>query len=51
MLLNSAASGDSEAMRSLMSLVYDELRAIAQVRMNTERSGHTLQATALVNAA
>lgn len=50
-LLNAAAAGDAEAVRALMGLVYDELRAIAQVRMNDERPGHTLQATALVNEA
>jgi RNA polymerase sigma factor (TIGR02999 family) len=31
--------------------VYDQLRAIAQVRMAKERAGHTLQATALVHEA
>lgn len=50
-LLNAAAAGNSSAIRDLMSVVYDELRAIAQVRMNGERAGHTLQATALVNEA
>lgn len=31
--------------------VYDELKRIAQVRLQNERSGHTLQATALVHEA
>ena len=35
----------------LLPLVYDKLRAIAKKRMAQERSGHTLQATALVNEA
>lgn len=35
----------------LLPLVYEELREIAQQRMRSENSGHTLQATALVNEA
>ncbi len=35
----------------LIGLVYDQLRAIAQARMNQENAGHTLQATALVHEA
>ncbi len=35
----------------LPTLVYEQLRAIAQVQMNGERRGHTLQATALVHEA
>lgn len=50
-LLNAASSGDDHALHVLLSTVYDELRAIAQARMNNERVGHTLQATALVNEA
>ena len=33
---------------SFLPLVYDQLRAVAQQRMASERAGHTLQATALV---
>ena len=40
-----------EAPDQLYSIVYDELRGIAQRRMSSERAGHTLQATALVNEA
>ena len=40
--------GDHEALHSLL---YDELREIADRRMGSERSGHTLQATALVHEA
>ena len=35
----------------LLTQVYDQLRAVAQVRMNDEHAGHTLQATELVNEA
>ncbi len=35
----------------LVGRVYEQLRAIAQRQMNQERSGHTLQATALVHEA
>lgn len=35
----------------LLDAVYDQLRAIAQQRMNTECAGHTLEATALVHEA
>lgn len=50
-LLNAAAAGDPQAPGALFELVYDQLRAIAQHRMARERTGHTLQATALVNEA
>lgn len=43
--------GDKEALDSLMPLVYGELRRIAQHYLNNERSGHTLQSTALVHEA
>jgi len=35
----------------LLTQVYDQLRAVAQVRMSDERAGHSLQATELVNEA
>ncbi len=35
----------------LVGRVYEQLRAIAQLEMNQERPGHTLQATALVHEA
>lgn len=41
----------NEATGELIELVYGQLRAIAQARMNQERAGHTLQATALVHEA
>jgi len=45
-LLREGAPGDE-----LYPLIYSELRALATARMGTERSGHTLQATALVHEA
>ena len=44
-------AGDSDAMRRLVPLVEAELHAIARRCMRGERSGHSLQATALVNEA
>lgn len=43
------AEGDSAALERLTPLVYNQLRAIADGLLQNERSGHTLQATALVN--
>src|SRR5690606_17286258 len=43
--------GDLAARDRLVDAVYPELRAIAQRQLGGERSGHTLQATALVNEA
>lgn len=48
-LLEQAAAGDQDAANQLMPLVYQQLRAIAQLRMASENPGHTLQATALVH--
>ena len=50
-LLYDWRSGDEEALNKLMPLVYDELRKIAAAYLRRERSGHTLQTTALVNEA
>ena len=50
-LLDDLNAGRPEAADQLLPLVYDQLRAIAQTRMNEERAGHTLQATALVHEA
>ncbi len=41
--------GDADALRSLIPLVYEELRRVAQHHLRSERDGHTLQSTALVN--
>ena len=39
----------SEAVRQLMPLVYDELRALAEKQLRSENAGHTLQPTAVVH--
>jgi len=44
-------AGDRECLDRLIPQVEGELRRIAQRYMRTERSGHTLQTTALVNEA
>jgi RNA polymerase sigma factor (TIGR02999 family) len=43
--------GNGDALNALIPLVYDELRRLAHNHLNRERSGHTLQSTALVNEA
>src|SRR5687768_13799415 len=43
--------GDDEALSALMPLVYAELRRLARRYLRGERSGHTLQPTALVHEA
>ncbi len=50
-LLDRAGRGDGAATDELLPLVYDELRELAQRFLSKERSGHTLQATALVHEA
>ncbi len=50
-LLHAAGSGDEAAQKKLVEQVYGELRRMAASRMRAERSGHTLQPTALVNEA
>ena len=50
-LLVAWGQGDHQALDQLTPLVYKELRRLAQWHMNSERPGHTLQATALVNEA
>lgn len=50
-ILESLARGDSSAADKLLPLVYEQLRRLAASRMASERSGHTLQATALVHEA
>jgi RNA polymerase sigma-70 factor, ECF subfamily len=48
-LLREFAGGDKAAFDRLVPLVYEELRRIAEGRLRRERSGHTLQPTALVH--
>lgn len=50
-MLSDVTSGRPEAPGELLRCVYEQLRVIANNRMAGERSGHTLQATALVNEA
>ena len=50
-LLERARHGDRHVVDELMPLIYDELRRLAQYYLTSERSGHTMQATALVNEA
>jgi RNA polymerase sigma factor (TIGR02999 family) len=51
LLLREAASGDARAAQEVLSRVYGELQRLARQRLASERAGHTLQATALVNEA
>ena len=50
-LLQDWRSGDQAALDALTPLIYDDLRRIANRHLQSERSGHTLQATALVHEA
>ena len=50
-LLRDWRSGERGALDELMPIIYDDLRRIAARHLQSERSGHTLQATALVNEA
>jgi len=51
LLMAAAANGDHAAADRLLPLVYDQLRKAALQRLASERSGHTLSATALVHEA
>ena len=48
-LLDRIKSGDDAATNELMSIAYEELRAIAGHMFRDQPGGHTLQPTALVN--
>jgi RNA polymerase sigma factor (TIGR02999 family) len=50
-LLKAWSRGEAAALDRLTPLIYDELRQLARRYMRYERSGHTLQATALTNEA
>lgn len=50
-LLAAWGRGDQDALDRLMPVVYDELHRIADRALNRERTGHTLQTTALVHEA
>jgi RNA polymerase sigma factor (TIGR02999 family) len=51
LLLDQAAAGDRQSTDRLLEAVYGQLRKIAQLRMQDEKPGHTLEATALVHEA
>src|SRR6187200_2855970 len=50
-ILSQIEQGDPQAAEKLLPLVYAELRKLAAVRLAEEKSGQTLQATALVHEA
>lgn len=50
-VLSAIEQGDPSAAEQLLPLVYDELRKLASQRLAHEKSGQTLQATALVHEA
>jgi RNA polymerase sigma factor (TIGR02999 family) len=50
-LLDSARRGDDRATAALLAKVHGELRTVAAGYLRRERTGHTLQPTALVNEA
>jgi RNA polymerase sigma factor (TIGR02999 family) len=51
MLLGAVHQGDSEATAELFEVTYAKLRRLATCAMRRQRSGHTLQPTALINQA
>jgi len=50
-LLSDWRTGEPRALERLTPLIYEELRRLAHSYMRSERSGHTLQPTALVHEA
>src|SRR5262245_4465341 len=50
-ILTAIAQGDLHATEQLLPLVYEELRKLAAEKLAQEKSGQTLQATALVHEA
>src|SRR5438874_6761990 len=50
-ILSAVERGDPDAAEQLLPLVYDELRKLAARKLAREKSGQTLQATALVHEA
>lgn len=49
LLLDQYRSGQHDAFEKLMALVYDDLRKLAAWQLQSERTDHTLQPTALVH--
>ena len=50
-LLDKWKTGDREALNALVPLIYKELHGLAHYYLQGERTGHTLQTTALVHEA
>jgi RNA polymerase sigma factor (TIGR02999 family) len=50
-LLAAWGHGDERALRSLMSIVYSEIRRIARLHLDRRQPGHTLESAALANEA
>ena len=50
-LIEKWKAGDREALNALVPLLYNELHSLAHHYLQAERSGHTLQTTALVHEA
>ena len=50
-ILSAIGEGDPHAAEQLLPLVYEELRKLAATKLAQEKSGQTLQATALVHEA
>jgi RNA polymerase sigma-70 factor, ECF subfamily len=50
-MLDIANSGDPEAMRGVLTMLYDRLRAIARHQLAREAEGHTLETDGLVHEA
>jgi RNA polymerase sigma factor (TIGR02999 family) len=50
-LLHIWSSGDPDALTRLMPLVYKQLRQIAKQHLKRERTGHTLETTAVIHEA
>ncbi len=51
MLLERWSQGDRSALEALTPIVYGELHRLAAARLRNERTGHTLQPTALIHEA
>ena len=49
--LSAANGGDPEAMRTVLTLLHDRLRAVARRQLAGEAGGHTLETDGLVNEA
>jgi RNA polymerase sigma-70 factor, ECF subfamily len=50
-LLHQSQEGNKAAFDELIPMVYDQLHRLASRRLSTERSGHTLRTTEIVNEA